>query len=215
MESGNTVFSIGMLYHTMTGRQNPSVDEALYEELSGKLEKMRRMLLSIDLSEENEARYFTTRDGERLEIKDLVIEGYLLPLNKVTGTVNGKRTELYQIIQAPPLYTYSKLKRQLASVELSLLSAPVNNNATTIPLKTYLLQRIEMMRNENNTIRSNCILYESLYQELGEEYAGKTRRKRIRTYSATILDYFVQCGYISGYWEYRSGRSVAGIRIEL
>lgn len=215
LESGNTVFSIPMLYHAMTGRHNPTVDDQLYEDISQKLEKMRRMMISIDLSEESEAQFITGESGERLSVSDVVVEGYLLPLNKMSGSINGKRTELFQIIQHPPLYTYSKMRRQLASVRISLLSAPVNNNATTIPLKTYLLQRIEMMKNTRNSITQSNILYESLYNELGASDAGKTKKMRIRTYTTTILNYFVEQEYIKAYEEYKSGRSVAGIRIEV
>lgn len=215
LESGNTVFSVPMLYHAMTGKQNPTVDDALYEEIAGKLEKMRRMMLSIDLTEENEARYFTDQNGDRKEITDLQLEGYLLPLNKVSGMINGKKTELFQVIQHPPLYTYSKMKRQLASVKISLLGAPVNNNSTTIPLKTYLLQRIEMMKNQKNSICQSSILYESIYQELGALEANKTKKMRIRSYTTTILDYFVEQTYIRSYDEYKKGRSIAGIQISL
>lgn len=215
IESGNTVFSIPMLYHAMTGRKNPTVDDALYEEIIGKLEKMRRMMLTIDLTEENEAHYITDKDGQNLEITDLTLEGYLLPLNKVSGMVNGKKAELFQIIQHPPLYTYSKLRRQLTSVHISLLSAPVNNNATTIPLKTYLLQRIELMKNENNNITSSTILYESIYQELGALDSNKTKKMRIRGYTTTILEYFREQKYIRGYIEYKKGRSVAGVQISI
>lgn len=215
MESGNTVFSIPMLYHAMTGKQNPTVDEQLYEELSSKLEKMRRMMLSIDITEESVLNRNDGTNGEQTTIEDMKVEGYLLPLNRVSGIVNGKRAELYQIIQHPPLYSYSKMKRQLASVRISLLDAPVNNNSTTIPLKTYLLQRIEMMKNKRNKITSETILYDSIYRELGAQDANKTKKMRIRSYTGAILGHFVERGYINGYSEFKRGRSVAGINISL
>lgn len=215
IECGNTVFSIPMLYHAMTGKQNPTVDDQLYDDISGKLEKMRRMLLTIDITKESEAQYITGINGEELKIEDLTLEGYLLPLNKVSGVINGKKSELYQIIQHPPLYEYSKMKRQLASVSISLLGAPINNNSTTIPLKTYLLQRIEMMKNKKNSIVSYVILYNSIYQELGALEANKTKKMRIRTYTNTILDYFVEQKYIQSYSEFKKGRSITGINISL
>lgn len=215
LESGNTVFSIPMLYHAMTGKPNPTVDEQLSEEIGGKLEKMRRMILSIDLTEENRARYLTDSEGNPLKVEDLAIEGYLLPLNKMSGTVNGRPTEVYQMIQPPPLYTYSKMKRQLASAPITLLNAPVNNNSTTIPLKTYLLQRIELMKNRNNNIISNKILYETIYSELGAASANKTRKMRIRTYTTTILSYFIEQEYITGFVEYKEGRVIRGLQITL
>lgn len=213
LESGNTMFSIPMLYHAMTGKQNPTIDDALYDEISSKIERMRRMMLSIDLTEENEAHFLTGKQGEQLYISDVKLEGYILPLTKISGMVNGKKTELYQIIQEPPLYTYSKMRRQLASVRISLLGAPVNNNSTTIPLKTYLLQRIEMMKNTKNNIESCNILYSSIYKELDAQDAGKTKKMRIRTYTTAILDYFIHQRYISGYNEYKSGRTIAGINV--
>lgn len=215
LESGNPIFSIPMLYHAMTGKQNPTIDEVLYEELSTKLEKMRRLMLTIDLTEESRAKYLPHGKGTELDIENLTIEGYLLPLNKMSGVINGKKTELYQLITNPPLYTYSKLKRQLASVPLFLLNAPVNNNSTTIPLKTYLLQRIEMMKNSRNAIRSTIILYESIYSELEATDASKTKKQRIREYTGKILTYFVENRYIGGYMEFKKGRSVAGIKINL
>ena len=215
LESGNPVFSIPMLYHAMTGKQNPTVDEQLFEEISGKLEKMRRLTIAIDLSEENEARFITDENGDPLPIENVTMEGYLLPLNKISGVINGKKAELFQLIQNPPLYTYSKMKRQLASVPITLLSAPLNNNSTTIPLKTYLLQRIELMKNTHNSIRSSTILYDTIYSELGDQNANKTRKMRIRTYAATILNYFIEQGYIRGYEEFRRGRTITGLKIEL
>lgn len=215
LESGNMTFSIPMLYHAMTGKQNPTVDEPLYEELSGKLEKMRRLMISIDLSEENKAQYITGEDGETLEVSDMKIEGYLLPLNKVTAMLNGKKAEVFQLLSQPPIYTYSKMKHQLTSIPISLLNAPINNNATTIPLKSYLLQRIELMKNKNNSMKSTTILYDSIYAELPGATENKTRKMRIRGYTVTILDYLKEQGYISNFAEYKTGRAIAGIKIEL
>lgn len=214
LESGNLFFSIPMLYHAMTGKQNPTMDEQLAYEIATRLEKMRRMTLSIDLSEEIQQSLYKP-SADELGLSQLEIEGYLLPLNKISGLINGKRTEMYQIIHDPPLYTYSKVKRQLASVPLQLLDAPINNNSTTIPLKTYLIQRIEMMKNTRNRITSSRVLYDSIYEELGAEEANKTRKMRIRTYTTAILEHFIQEGYIKAYLEFRSGRAIGGVEIML
>ncbi len=215
IESGNTVFSVPMLYHAMTGKQNPTVDDQLADEICTKLERMRRMMITIDLSEESSARFFTDEMGEQLQIENLSIDGYLMPLNRIHGTINGKTANLYQILQHPPLYSYSKMKRQLASVPIFLLGAPVNNNSTTIPLKTYLLQRIELMKNKKNCIVSPTILYDSIYEELGAETATKVKKLRIRTYTSTILEYFVEHNYIKSYAPFKKGRTMAGIKIEI
>lgn len=215
LENGNTVFSVPMLYHAMTGKKNPTIDDSLNQEISDKLEKMRRIIISIDLTEENEAQYLKDRNGNPIVLEDVSLEGYLLPLNKVSGVVNGKRTELFQIIQHPPIYTYSKLKRQLSSIPIFLLDAPINNNSTTIPLKTYLLQRIELMKNKNNRIKSNTILYESIYNEVMSGPVNKTKKMRIRNYTTKILNYLIENKYIVSYKELKKGRSISGVEIEV
>ena len=113
------------------------------------------------------------------------------------------------------MLAYAKLKRQLATVPLSLLNAPLNNNATTIPLKNYLISRCEGMRNRNNSLKSNKILFSSIYAELGEEDAGKVRKKRIRDYTEIILQHMVDRGYLKGYRLVKSGRTIDAVEIEL
>jgi len=215
LEGGNMAFTVPMLYGAMIGRPNPTVDTQLYDELSGRLEKMRRMMLTVDLTEENEVRSVLRPDGESVSLEQWQLEGYLLPLNKFTGLINGKKAEVYQIIQHPPLYSYSKAKRQLATINMSLLRAPLNNNNTTIPLRSYLLQRVEGMKNMRNKLVSNTILYASVYQEVGAQDADKTRKMRIRKYTGVILNYFVQQNHIAAWAEFKRGRTVAGVNIQL
>jgi hypothetical protein len=215
IESGNIAFSIPMLYHAMTGRPNPSLEDSLYNELKTRLEKMRVMTLTIDITEEIKARFITTDADNPDTVEDVQLSGYLLPLIRVSGVINGKKTEVYQLIQHPPLYQYSKLKKQLATVPISLLSAPVNNNATTIPLKSYLLRRVELMKNKHNTIQSTVILYQSIYKELDAENADKTKKARIRGYAAAILDHFIEEGYIKSYSPQKKGRELYGVEVEV
>ena len=57
LENGTVNFTIPMLYHAMTGKTNPTVDEGLLQELQGRIERMRRTMITIDLSEELEAKF--------------------------------------------------------------------------------------------------------------------------------------------------------------
>jgi len=206
IEAGNTTFTLATLYHAMTGKENPSLDDQLMNELRQRLDKMRKMMITIDFTKEIQAKFMP-------EMEEFTIEGYLLPLTKAKGKVNGKYTEVYKIIDTPPLYRYAKAKKQLSTVPLILLNAPVNNNSSTIPLKTYVLWRIEGMKNKNNKLISNKILFDSIYSELGEIDANKVRKKRIRDYTKTILEHFVNEKYITSYEETKNGRVIDGIKI--
>lgn len=212
LESGNSSFTVPMLYHAMTGKENPTVDDGLMEEIKAKLDTMRRLSINIDLTEEIKA-HMIEKKLDDSEVNSFTIEGYLLPLNKYTGVVNGKRSEMYQIIDTPPLHSYAKLKNQISTVSIDLLKAPLNNNATTIPLKTYLLSRIEAMKNPHNGMTRDNILFASVYRELGDIDSDKKRKKRIRDYTEVVLKHFVDKKYISGYEIQWDGRSIKGVRI--
>lgn len=147
------------------------------------------------------------------EVDSFTIEGYLLPLNKYIGVVNGKRSEMYQIIDTPPLHSYAKMKNQITTVSIDLLKAPLNNNATTIPLKTYLLSRIEGMKNQHNKLTRDKILFESIYRELGDLDSDKKRKKRIRDYTEIVLTHFISMKYITRYEMVKEGRTITGVRI--
>ena len=213
LESGNSSFTVPMLYHAMTGKENPTVDDGLVEDIKAKLDTMRRLSINIDLTEEIKAHMIQKNVVGENEVESFTIDGYLLPLNKYTGVVNGKRSEMYQIIDTPPLHSYAKMKNQISTVSIDLLKAPLNNNATTIPLKTYLLGRIEAMKNQNNKIMRDKILYESVYRELGDIDSDKKRKKRIRDYTEIILTHFVNMKYITKYEVIKEGRTINSVRI--
>ena len=213
LESGNSSFTVPMLYHAMTGKENPTVDDGLMEDIKAKLDTMRRLSINIDLTEEIKAHMIDRRIDGAGEVDSFTIEGYLLPLNKYVGVVNGKRSEMYQIIDTPPLHSYAKLKNQITTVPIDLLKAPLNNNATTIPLKTYLLSRIEGMKNQHNKLTRDKILFESVYRELGDLGSDKKRKKRIRDYTEIVLKHFVDMGYITRYEIVKEGRTINGVRI--
>lgn len=209
LENGTVNFTIPMLYHAMTGKENPTVDEGLLAELQRRIERMRRTLITIDLSEELKANYI------EIPITQTTVQGYLLPLNLISARINGKPVQVYHLLDMPPMFAYAKLKHQLATVPLAVLNAPLNNNSTTIPLKNYLISRCESMRNANNRIKSNKILFEAIYAELGEENAGKVRKKRIRDYTEIVLQHMIEQKYIKSYVLTKSGRSIDGIELKL
>ena len=52
------------------------------------------------------------------------------------------------------------------------------------------------MKNQNNRLTRDKILFESIYRELGDLESDKKRKKRIRDYTEIILTHFISMGYI-------------------
>lgn len=201
-------FTLPMLYHAMTGVDNPSLDSKTSEQLKARLEFMRRTMVTIDVTNEIAAKFV------KEDVEKAVYESYMLPLSRLQAVLNGREVEAYHLLSAPPLYQYAATKRQLSVVPSVLLEAPLNNTRTTIPLKNYILTRIQGMKNPHNKLRSNNILYKSIFAELGEEQPTKLRRQRVREYTKQFLEYLLQQGYITFYEEYKEGRSIAGVTID-
>lgn len=207
--AGVKYFTIPMLYHAMTAVENPSMDAAAIENLGKRLELMRRSFITIDYTDEAAAHFI------QMPVEGLTIENYLLPMSRIEAVLNGRQVTAYHVLTTPPLHQYATLKRQLSLVRMDLLNAPLNNNATTIPLKNYILGRIEGMNNPHNRLVSDKILFQSIFEELGEPEPTKLRRKRIRDYTETFLNYLTQEQYIDGYEMTRNGRTIDGVVIRL
>lgn len=220
--SGTTYFTIPMLFHAMSGSSNPSMRAEAINSIRERLEFMRHSTITLNLTEEAAAHFI--KDDH--DLQSLTISQYLLPMNRMNAVLNGRDVEAYFLIETPPLFRYASSKRQISLVDMELLnvhfdaSSPLagvrlNNTATTIVLKNYLLTRIEGMKNKNNRLQSRKILLSSIYKELGEEDADKQRRHRIRNYTEIYLEYLTDQHYISGYTFTKSGRTVDGVQILL
>ena len=220
--AGTIYFTIPMLYHAMSGNQNPSMREEAVQTIRDRLEFMRRSTITLDCTEEAAAHFI--KDGQNLQ--SLTLSQYLLPMNRMNAVLNGREVEAYFLIDMPPLFRYASGKRQISLVDMDLLNvhfaadsplagATLNNTPAMIVLKNYLLTRIEGMKNKNNRLQSRKILFTSIYEELGEPSPIKQRRQRLRKYTEIYLEYLTQQNYISGYSFTRTGRVVDGVEIVL
>ena len=220
--AGTIYFTIPMLYHAMSGNENPSMREVAVKTIRDRLEFMRHSTITLDITEEAAANFL--KIGQ--DLQSLNVSRYLLPMNRMNAVLNGRDVEAYFLIDTPPLFQYASSKRQISLVDMELLNVHftadsplagtgLNNTPATIVLKNYLLTRIEGMKNQHNRLQSRKILFSSIYEELGEPSPIKQRRQRLRNYTEIYLEYLTQQNYISGYAFTRTGRSVDGVEIVL
>lgn len=220
--AGTLYFTIPMLYHAMSGNENPSMREEAVQTIRERLEFMRHSTITLDCTEEAAARFI--KDEQHLQ--SLMLSKYLLPMNRMNAVLNGRDVEAYFLIDTPPLFQYASSKRQISLVDMDLLNvhfaedspmagASLNNTPAIIVLKNYLLTRIEGMKNQNNRLQSRKILFSSIYEELGEPSPIKQRRQRLRNYTEIYLEYLTEQSYINGYSFTRTGRVVDGVEIVL
>ena len=67
---------------------------------------------------------------------------------------------------------------------------------------------------QGRTPQSNRILFEKVFEAAGKLDATKTEKRRIREYTAAVLDYWKAERFIKGYTIAKDGKSVIGIDIQ-
>lgn len=204
--AGNDIVTPAMVYRAVTGiTETEYVSPQSIEAVLNSLDKSRFMRLKVDFTEEAKARGF--------DVDKTMIDSYLLPAEAVVVKTGGHEMAAYKILKTPALYQYSQRTKQIISIPLELLDTKVatRNTEEIIPIKEYLVRRIEIMKNDDSM--GNKILYETIFDEVGLKDIIKQKSLVLRNSIKAILELWKDKGYIHNFEEYKMGRSIKGIAI--
>lgn len=213
-EAGNSLFTLEMVYRAMNGLTNSeriTEERGTLEPIRESIEAGRRKMFRLDATEQINKYY--------PKIKALTYEGYFLPVDKVTAVLhNGEEPiECYKFLKVPPLYEYSRNIKQVISVDMNLLDSKkkLKNSRSVAVIREYLIKRISSMKNGKAGINNRNIKYSTLFDETGidETTLDATQKKRKREQIKKILEHFITVNFITGYEEYKKGRTFDGITI--
>lgn len=207
-EIGYREISPGMIWKALGMDTRPNAQQA--ERIRESYTKMTRIRVSIDAT------------GEMSAYGDYTafhVEDNILPARLEMAEVNGKITRDCLVLrECPPLYAYSRLRKQVAAIPRGLLQVPkLQSREQNIALKNYLLKRIEAMKNSSV---SRVIRYAAVYDAIGVPKGGNrkaeiNKRTRARRDVARVLDYWVCRGYIDGYKERRNMRTPDAVEVDV
>lgn len=180
------------------------------------LDKMRFVRVQIDCSEELKRR--------KIELNGTQITGgridtYLLALERVEVEAGGKKIIAYKVMKTPILYDYSRLTGQVATVPAALLDirdetgGKVANTERRIAIKGILMRRVSIMKGRSGVKQSRHILYDRLYEDIGEKDLSRKDQQSIREYIDLVLDSWKRSDFIKDYRELTSGRKKIGVEI--
>lgn len=213
-EAGNSLFTLEMVYRAMNGLTNSeriTEERGTLEPIRESIEAGRRKMFRLNATDQI-SKYYP-------KIKTLIYEGYFLPVDKVTAVLhNGEEPiECYKFLRVPPLYEYSRNIKQVISVDMNLLDSKkkLKNSRSVAVIREYLIKRISSMKNGKAGINNRNIKYSTLFDETGidETILDATQKKRKREQIKKILDHFITVNFITGYDEYKKGRTFDGITI--
>lgn len=235
------------IYHTMKNYtslgKSPSAKSI--QSITKSIEKMRRIHVKVDATAEAQKRKLKDDDGRPVD--SFTFGEYLLTLRDVEITSGGKSVKGYMLLSEPVLHYYSRMiGNQLLSAPLACLTITDGNGViiadteSRISIKTYLLQRMAQMKNDErkaadalrkyNTSRqfdsslpekplasfrtdSRIILFDTLFKEAGQDSSNREVQRRNREYTFAVLDSWKRSGQIADYHEQRKGKQITGIVI--
>lgn len=210
-----------MVFRAMTHRtQTESPSPQQIGAVTKSLEKMRRIHITVDATEEMKKRKLTI-DGK--QVTSCKFDDYLLSLRAVEVKAGGRTVKAYLMTAEPVLLTYAKLTKQLATVPAELLdikkvdkgkatTVSVANSDARIAVKGYILRRIAIIKHDKtakNPKQSNIIKFDSLFAETG--IPQDSNSANIKKYAFQVLDYYTATGYIQGYTKRKKAGKGGGI----
>lgn len=203
--AGNITFTPQMVYRTMTGMtETEKVNQQSIDEIMESIDKSRFTRLKVDFASEARAR--------NLDVEKAEIDSNLLNAKVVTMTSGGREVSAFKILATPALYEYAQLTKQIISVPLELLDTreAVKNTMEIIPIREYLIRRIEIMKHSD---MSNKITYDAMFNEVGIKEPTKQKSEKLRNSIKSVLELWKKKKYIKNFTEYKEGRSLKGVEI--
>lgn len=191
--AGNDVISLTQIHYAMGNTGRPKAEQL--GKIRDAIKKMNSATITVDNSQEIEAKY---------KYPQFKYRGSLLPFEMVEASVNGKLTEAaIHIFREPPLVSFAKQRRQIATIPMKLLQSPVNKTDANLQLEDYLLERISRIKLKREPAR---ILYSTLFKAAGIETSKQRQRapEKIETY----LKYYQQNDFIKGYTMDKEGITI-------
>lgn len=214
----NKFISLPMIYKAMTGDKKARLSEESANRIRESVIVLSETHIDIDASQEAEEANSRKWNFEFEEFNDCLID-----IEFVKGVRDGVESEWVKILNLPILHEYAQFKKQIATVPAQLKNTPIRKNKEIIELQTYLLKRVEAMKNSkkvNNTIRFTKSkgtegLYEVLMLEAPTIATLRKKQQRIRDYTIQILDYWKTEGWIKGYTTNKTRRTIDSLTIKI
>lgn len=245
------VMTADMIYRAMTHKTNTEkVSPQQKGAVTKSIDKMRKNIsVYADASAEMQRRRVSINGKPVTEFK---IDGFLLSADRITIKAGGETVEAYLLRGEPIMLNYAKLTGQLITVKGTMLDVKeidskgnitpvaIPNTVNRISVKSYLLRRVEVMRNDEKRAadalrkyeskrqkdptlepgniskfrkQNHVILFDTLFNSTGIDSA-KTQTA-IKEYAYQVLDYWKASGDIKGYKKRKKGKAIDAVIIDL
>lgn len=227
---GGEELSLRSILHELSGDNSQTLNQSFKDEIENSINKLTSTEIKIDCTDEMRERNVITEN----EIK--IFSGKFLdiiPSDKKQGHYYFKpRTPLRKFM---PLYGYAEAATQVIRFPFSLLylNKTVSDTKENITIKRFLIQRFEIIRNDNNNFKMKnnmkkikcSINVDKTGGESTCSYCGvnissndyqsasawKNKYRTVQKNVMKILNYYKKAGYIDYFSSDATGSSVGNI----
>lgn len=206
VNGGNNAITTNMIYQVISGNSEDKsaanhVSKSLSVAISESIDRLFHSYVEIDATQQAQAYGFD--EG--------LYKGHLINGTIIEGKLNGQVTTCIYLCETPILYRYANNCGQVIRYDVKMLDVPgLENSQECIVLKTYLLQRIQIMKHhkEHNRTIAFDTLYALLNIQSTSEAALRMKKKQIRDHTTKCLDYWKAEGLIQGYEIQKTGKVI-------
>ncbi len=216
-QTTNIVMTAGQIYTAFTGCE--AKNSSTLNKVAASVEKLSCYRISFDWLQHAQLNKLAGKDLNDKQKRHYIVTENLVYVKTVSCVVNGKMVDhAFKLIEIPALYEYAKKVRQIVSVKQEVLKIPeLSNTDDIIAIKNYLAYRIELMKNPRNRIKSDKIMFDTVFEECQIEFHSdeKKERKRKRETICRILDYWIEIKYIAWHELVKENGKYTGVQISL
>lgn len=208
----NDYITSEMIYRVMMGkRRYQYVTENQKKYVRDSMSRLATARIRIRITDFDERESPIARELRRREIS-AHYESYMIAFENVQLKKGDKIADFYHILQNPVVFNYAKSIGKVSEFPIELLDTRINKTPRTIVLQSFLLRCIDSMyRGEMPPF----IGVDAMYEIIDAKDDIKQHKARHRKSATTILDDWVDKGYIKGFKARLTSKGVRGFDVEL
>lgn len=205
---GNTSFTPQMVWRMMKGNPKARVTKNQKELVTESIDKMRQMLVDIDVTAEFIDLYKKGEKGTPMTLNE-----NLLYLRKATVVIQGREQDGYQLLQQPVLDRYSRALKHIGYVERDLIES--TGGVEDGLLNKYMVERLIGMKNAKSGLHSKRILLTNVYERMDLENPSRHKKMQVRNKIEDLLNSWQQKDEIKGYKFLKKSGAFYAVELEL
>jgi len=135
-----------------------------------------------------------------------VYDSSLLPMKRLKVVANGVETAeatAIQLYEEPPLLTFAKGRKQITTINRSLLESPINKTNDNLNIQDYLIENIAYIKNGK---ANNKMLYSTIFEKLGIK--DRQKKKRAKDTIKRFLEHYKKQTFIKDFREDTDGVTI-------